>query len=127
MQKKLLKLLHVDIHSIEDCIRRWAEKSRTCPICRGQFGGRKKRRRKRRRIGTNKKKLKRLHTQYRRFRIAKGDKRFKGTKGLVKWSRPSKSKRKGKKRSRRIYHRKRRKTIRKIKSKSRKRKHTRKH
>ena len=90
-------------------------------------GGGKRRKRKRRRIGTNKKKLKRLHTQYRRFRIAKGDKRFKGTKGLVKWSRPSKSKRKGKKRSRRIYHRKRRKTIRKIKSKSRKRKHTRKH
>ena len=64
--------------------------------------------RKRRRIGKNKKQLKRLQTQYRRFRIAKGDKRFKGTKGLVKWSRPSKAKRKGKRRSRRIYHRKRR-------------------
>ena len=64
--------------------------------------------RKRRRIGKNKKQLKRLKTQYRRFRIAKGDKRFKGTKGLVKWSRPSKAKRKGKRRSRRIYHRKRR-------------------
>ena len=71
---------------------------------------RKKRKtRKRRRIGKNKKQLKRLQTQYRRFRIAKGDKRFKGTKGLVKWSRPSKAKRKGnKRRSRRIYHRKRR-------------------
>jgi len=69
---------------------------------------RKKRKtRKRKRIGKNKKELKRLQTQYRRFRIAKGDKRFKGTKGLVKWSRPSKAKRKGKKRSRRIYHRKR--------------------
>jgi len=63
--------------------------------------------RKRRRIGKNKKQLKRLQTQYRRFRIAKSDKRFKGNKGLVKWSRPSKAKRKGKKRSRRIYHRKR--------------------
>ena len=88
-------------------------------------GGGRRRKRKRRRIGTNKKKLKRLQTQYRRFRIAKADKRFKGTKGLVKWSKPSKSKRKGKKRSRRIYHHKRRKTIRK--SKSRKRKHSRKH
>ena len=62
---------------------------------------------KRRRVGNNKKELKRLQTQYRRFRIAKRDKRFKGTKGLVKWSRPSKAKRKGKKRSRRIYWRKR--------------------
>ena len=69
---------------------------------------RKKTRKKRRRIGKNKKQLKRLKTQYRRFRIAKGDKRFKGTKGLVKWSSPSKAKRKGKRRSRRIYHRKRR-------------------
>ena len=76
------------------------------------MGGRRKTKRrktrKRRRIGKNKKQLKRLQTQYRRFRIAKGDKRFKGTKGLVKWSRPSKAKRKGKRRSRRIYHRKRR-------------------
>ena len=76
------------------------------------MGGRRKTKRrktrKRRRIGKNKKQLKRLQTQYRRFRIAKGDKRFKGTKGSVKWSRPSKTKRKGKKRSRRIYHRKRR-------------------
>ena len=78
------------------------------------MGGRRKTKRrktrktrKRRRIGKNKKQLKRLQTQYRRFRIAKGDKRFKGTKGLVKWSRPSKAKRKGKRRSRRIYHRKR--------------------
>ena len=69
---------------------------------------RRRKTRKRRRIGKNKKQLKRLQTQYRRFRIAKGDKRFKGTKGLVKWSRPSKAKRKGKRRSRRIYHRKRR-------------------
>ena len=69
----------------------------------------KKKSRKRRRIGNCKKKLKRLRTQYRRFRIAKGDKRFKGTDGLIKWSRPSKSKKKGKKRSRRIYHRKRKK------------------
>ena len=73
----------------------------------------KKKSRKRRRIGNNKKKLKRLQTQYRRFRIAKGDKRFKGTDGLIKWSRPSKSKKKGKKRSRRIYHRKRKKKNRK--------------
>jgi hypothetical protein len=79
------------------------------------MGGRRKTKRrktrktrKRRRIGKNKKQLKRLKTQYRRFRIAKGDKRFKGTKGLVKWSKPSKAKRKGKRRSRRIYHRKRR-------------------
>jgi len=79
------------------------------------MGGRRKTKRKktrktrkRRRIGKNKKQLKRLKTQYRRFRIAKGDKRFKGTKGLVKWSSPSKAKRKGKRRSRRIYHRKRR-------------------
>ena len=73
----------------------------------------KKKSRKRRRIGNCKKKLKRLRTQYRRFRIAKGDKRFKGTDGLIKWSRPSKSKKKGKKRSRRIYHRKRKKKNRK--------------
>ncbi len=76
----------------------------------------KKKSRKRRRIGNCKKKLKRLRTQYRRFRIAKGDKRFKGTDGLIKWSRPSKSKKKkGKKRSRRIYHRKRKKNKKKKK------------
>ena len=80
-----------------------------------QGGYRKRRRRKtkrktrkRRRVGKNKKELKRLQTQYRRFKIAKGDKRFKGTKNLIKWSRTSKAKRKGKRRSRRIYHRKRR-------------------
>ena len=74
-----------------------------------QRGGKKKKRRtkRRRRVGKNKKGLKRLQTQYRRFRIAKGDKRFKGTKNLVKWSRPSKSKRGSKRRSRRIYHRRR--------------------
>ncbi len=80
------------------------------PLARHGGKRRRRTRKKRRRIGKNKKEMKRLESQYRRFRIAKGDKRFKGTKNLVKWSRKSTSKRKGKKkRSRRIYHRKRRK------------------
>ena len=71
---------------------------------------------RRRRIGKDEKEMKRLEAQYRRYRKAKGDKRFGGIKNLVKWSRKSKSKRKGKKkRSIRIYHRK-RKTMQRKKS-----------
>ena len=67
------------------------------------------------------KERKKYEQYYRRFRIATGDRRFKGTKGLVKWSRSSHSTRKGKrKRSRRIYWRKR-------KSRRRRRKNNRTH
>ncbi len=65
---------------------------------------RRHRRKTRRRIGHDEKEMKRLNAQYRRSRIARGDKRFKATKGLVKWSRPSKTRR-----SHRIYHRRRKK------------------
>ena len=50
----------------------------------------RKRHTRRKRIGNDKRQLKRLQTQYRRFRIAMGDKRFKKTKGLVKCTRASK-------------------------------------
>lgn len=76
-----------------------------CPYAHASSGGVRKTRKKRKRIGNNQKVLKRLAQQYRRFKIAKGDKRFK-TKNLVKWTRAPKSKKKGKKRSRRIYWRK---------------------
>jgi len=67
-------------------------------------GGRRRRRtrkrRRRRRIGKDKRQLKRVQAQYRRFKIATGDKRFKKPKGLVKCTRVSKGKR-----TARIYHR----------------------
>jgi len=85
----------------------------------GQGGGRrrtrrrKRKKRKRRRRRTRRrrcprhpdefdKELKRVIAQHRRHQIARGDKRFKATKGLVKWSRPNKTKRKN-----RVYYRKR--------------------
>ena len=46
--------------------------------------------------------LKRVIAQHRRYQIARGDKRFKATRGLVKWSRPNKTKRPN-----RVYYRKR--------------------
>ena len=58
------------------------------------------RRQRRRRIGNDKRQLKRLATQYRRFKIAQGDKRFKKPKSLVKCTRVSKGKK-----TTRIYHR----------------------
>jgi len=61
---------------------------------------RRTRRRRRRRIGKDKRQLKRVQAQYRRFKIATGDKRFKKTKGLVKCTRVSKGRR-----TARIYHR----------------------
>ena len=74
---------------------------------------RKRNKRKRRRRRTRRrrcprhpdefdKELKRVIAQHRRHQIARGDKRFKATKGLVKWSRPNKTKRKN-----RVYYRKR--------------------
>ena len=66
---------------------------------------RRKRRRSRYRRGFDKE-LKRVIAQHRRYQIARGDKRFKATKKLVKWSRPNKTKRKN-----RIYYRKRKKKI----------------
>ncbi len=113
-QKNMLKI--VAILQTTSIPKRFGSPQTRTPTPPGKFrpispkskGGKKKRKtRKRKRIGKNKKEQKRLQAQYRRFRKAKGDKRFKGTKGLIKWSRPSKSKKKGKKRSRRIYHRKR--------------------
>ena len=65
---------------------------------------RRKRRRRRHRKGTDfDRELKRVIAQHRRFQIARGDKRFKATKGLVKWTRPGKTGR-----TKRIYYRKRR-------------------
>ena len=70
---------------------------------------RKRKKRKRRRRRTRRrhrndfdKELKRVIAQHRRYQIARGDKRFKATKRLVKWSRPNKTKRKN-----RVYYRKR--------------------
>lgn len=60
----------------------------------------RKRRTRRRRIGKDKRQLKRLQAQYRRFKIATGDKRFKKIKKMVKCTRVSKGKR-----TARIYHR----------------------
>ena len=81
----------------------------------GQGGGRrrarrrKRKKRKRRRRRTRRrhrndfdKELKRVIAQHRRYQIARGDKRFKATRRLVKWSRPNKTKRKN-----RVYYRKR--------------------
>ncbi len=70
-------------------------------------GGRKRRRRgtRRRRRHRGKdfdKELRRVIAQHRRYQIARGDKRFKATKGLIKWSRPNKTKR-----ANRTYYRKR--------------------
>ena len=48
------------------------------------------------------KELRRVIAQHRRYQIARGDKRFKATKGLIKWSRPNKTKR-----ANRTYYRKR--------------------
>ena len=70
---------------------------------------RKRKKRKRRRRRTRRrhrndfdKELKRVIAQHRRYQIARGDKRFKATRRLVKWSRPNKTKRKN-----RVYYRKR--------------------
>jgi hypothetical protein len=60
------------------------------------------RRRRRHRGKDFDKHLKRVIAQHRRYQIARGDKRFKATKGLVKWSRPNKTKR-----ANRVYYRKR--------------------
>ena len=60
----------------------------------------RKRHTRRRRIGKDKRQLKRVQAQYRRFKIETGDKRFKKPKGLVKCTRVSKGKR-----TARIYHR----------------------
>jgi len=74
-------------------------------------GGRRTRRRRRRlRHRLDDKELKRVIAQHRRFQIARGDKRFKATKRLVKWSRPNKTSR-----SNRIYYRKRKKRTRRRK------------
>ena len=60
--------------------------------------------------------LKRVIAQHRRYQIARGDKRFKATRGLVKWSRPNKTKRKN-----RIYYRKRKTRRRRRKTRRRRR------
>lgn len=60
------------------------------------------RRRRRHRGKDFDKHLKRVIAQHRRYQIARGDKRFKATRGLVKWSRPNKTKR-----ANRVYYRKR--------------------
>ena len=66
-------------------------------------GKRRSRRRRRHRKGKDfDAALKRVIAQHRRSQIARGDKRFKATKGLVKWSRPNKTKRPN-----RVYYRKR--------------------
>ena len=70
-----------------------------------KVGGRRRKRKTRRRHRKGKDfdaALKRVIAQHRRYQIARGDKRFKATRGLVKWSRPNKTKRKN-----RIYYRKR--------------------
>ena len=64
-----------------------------------KVGGRRRRHRKGKDFDAA---LKRVIAQHRRYQIARGDKRFKATRGLVKWSRPNKTKRKN-----RIYYRKR--------------------
>ena len=95
-------------------------------------GGRRSRRRKRRTRRRRKRRtrrrrrhrkgkdfdaaLKRVIAQHRRSQIARGDKRFKATRGLVKWSRPNKTKRKN-----RIYYRKRKTRRRKRKDSRRQR------
>ena len=66
---------------------------------------RRRRRRRRRRHHPGRdfdEALKRVIAQHRRYQIARGDKRFKATRGLVKWSRPNKTKRPN-----RVYYRKR--------------------
>jgi len=65
-------------------------------------GGRRRTRRRHRKGKDFDAALKRVIAQHRRYQIARGDKRFKATRGLVKWSRPNKTKRKN-----RIYYRKR--------------------
>lgn len=65
---------------------------------------RRRRRRRRRHTHDFDKELKRVIAQHRRYQIARGDKRFKATRGLVKWSRPNKTSR-----ANRIYYRKRKK------------------
>ncbi len=57
----------------------------------GHKGG--ARRRRRHRGKDCDKHLTRVIAQHRRYQIARGDKRFKATRGLVKWSRPNKTKR----------------------------------
>jgi len=65
-------------------------------------GGKRRTRRRRRHRNDFDKELKRVIAQHRRYQIARGDKRFKATKGLVKWSRPNKTRRPN-----RMYYRKR--------------------
>ena len=74
-------------------------RQRSAPLMRG---GRRRTRRRHRKGKDFDAALKRVIAQHRRYQIARGDKRFKATRGLVKWSRPNKTKRKN-----RIYYRKR--------------------
>ena len=69
----------------------------------------RRRRRRRRRIGHDEKELKRVIAQHRRYQIARGDKRFKATRGLIKWSRPNKTRRA----NRNYYRRRKKRTTRK--------------
>ena len=82
----------------KDRASKWAiEESAKASKGKWKRGGktRKKRRRRRHKKGKDfDKALKRVIAQHRRAQIARGDKRFKATKGLVKWSRPNKTKRK---------------------------------
>ena len=82
------------------------KRTKSEPLLQISRGGRTRRKKRRKRRRTPRKdfdkELRRVIAQWRRSQIARGDKRFKATKGLVKWSRPNKTKRPN-----RVYYRKR--------------------